>query len=230
MADPHPETVVANDMGLVGLRLDGDRESALMRSAWLIGFVRRDRIPFLRWSDVAAEAGQERLDLFFEDEHVGVLGPSEALSDSPLDEVVERCVESADIEECAGLLMETELRPGPLLADFFKRAGSSREGEEGVCKRCHDGFPLVHIGDDAHFGQHVVADLAVHERLRHDADDAAAVFEGCVGDRPHEADRAAAVDDLVPGLGQVRTHVASRANVFWVAARVGAAEDGDTRH
>ena len=73
-------------------------------------------------------------------------------------------------------------------------------------------------------------DLAVHERLRDDADDAAAALERRVGERAHQADVRAAVDELDPALGEPVAEVGGGGAVGEVCARAGAREDADAPH
>ena len=47
-----------------------------------------------------------------------------------------------------------------------------------------------------------MGDLAIHERLRDDADDLAAGLERRVGEQAHQPDRGAAVDDPEAALGE----------------------------
>ncbi len=58
--------------------------------------------------------------------------------------------------------------------------------------------------DDVQLGQAGVRDLAVDEHLRDDADDLAAGGQRGVGERAHQTDGRAAVDDADAALGQRR--------------------------
>ena len=62
------------------------------------------------------------------------------------------------------------------------------------------------------------------------ADDPAAAFEDRVGDDPHQADPAAAVDQAQAPIGQDRADPAGGLDVFRIRPRRGAAVDADVLH
>ena len=71
--------------------------------------------------------------------------------------------------------------------------GSARKrvGEIG-----HLRLALVHVGDAVELGEAGVRDLEVDQRGRDDAVDLAAELEHAVGDQAHQAEPAAAVDQV----------------------------------
>ena len=75
-----------------------------------------------------------------------------------------------------------------------------------------------------------MGDLAVDERLRDHAGDAAAALERRVGERAHQPDVRAAVDELDPALGEPVAEVARGGAVGEVRARARPGEDADALH
>ena len=69
------------------------------------------------------------------------------------------------------------------------------QSDEAVRELGHRRLALVHRLDDAQVVQPAVADLLLDEVPRDHPGDVAAGRERGVGDRPHQADRAAAVDE-----------------------------------
>ena len=61
---------------------------------------------------------------------------------------------------------------------------------------------LVERVDDPQVGQAAMGELAIDQPARDHADDLAARLERRVGDRAHQPDPAAAVDDADPACGQ----------------------------
>ncbi len=97
--------------------------------------------------------------------------------------------------------MAAELRPGELLDQFFERADAARQGDEAVGALEHLSFALVHVaGDDQLLGK-PPRPFAVGQKFGDDAGHVAAVFEHGLGERAHQAGRAAAIDqpDIVFG-------------------------------
>ena len=73
-------------------------------------------------------------------------------------------------------------------------------------------------------------DLAHGERVRDDADHRAAGVEHRVGERAHQADVAAAIDERQVTGGDLPAHLLSRVEVSGITPWRGAAEDTDALH
>jgi hypothetical protein len=91
-----------------------------------------------------------------------------------------------------------ELRPGKDLKELLERAGAAGERDEPFGELGHHGLALVHRADDVQAGEASVGDLAVHQRHGYDASDLATRGERGVGDRAHQGDVPAAVDQFYP--------------------------------
>lgn len=163
-------------------------------------------------------------------DHFPVCGMKEPIADGASEEA-EQVIEIAfRIEQRDGLAVEAELRPGESLEQLIERAEASGQGEEGIGEFAHEGLAVVHGFDDVLAGEARVGDLLVYERLRDDADDLAARFERGIGERAHEADAGAAVDEAQPAAGDFRACAAGGFEERIAGAGAGAAEDTDGAH
>src|SRR5690348_5626398 len=124
------------------------------------------------------------------------LGRKEALGGRLVDEFDEAVPEAFDVEQAERLLVVAERVPAPRLEEFVERSDPTRKREERVGKLGHPRLALVHRLDDVKLGDAGMRDLDVDERLRDDSVDLAAELEHAIGDQPHEAEPAAAVDQL----------------------------------
>ena len=100
-----------------------------------------------------------------------------------------------------GFLWRPSCAQVSLLDQFLQRADAAGQGHERVRAVEHDLLAGVHVGRDDQFVRVGHGVLARHQELRDDAGDLAAVIEHGLGDRAHQADRAAAIDepDVVVG-------------------------------
>lgn len=144
-----------------------------------------------------------------------------------LDEGDERVVVAGDVQEAAGLLVDAELRPGPLLGDLFERSRASGQRQERIGSFCHLQFALVHRLDDDELCDGVVDDFALLKRSRNDAGHRAARLHRRVGDGAHQADVASAIDHSDAMRGEGRSDGACRLQVDGVAASARPAEHRD---
>ena len=92
--------------------------------------------------------------------------------------------------------MQSELLPGEQLEQLVKRPGAAGERDHRVGQLGHQRFALVHGLDDVEFGQTGVGDLVLDQAPRDHADHGAAGGQRAIGERPHQPDARAAVDDL----------------------------------
>ena len=126
--------------------------------------------------------------------------------------------------------MDAELLPGEDLDQLLERADPARQGHERVRELGHQRLALVHRLHDVQLGQAAVGDLAVHELLRDHADDLAAGLQRGVGQRAHQADRRAAVDDADAAADERPREVLGRLQVDRVRPEARAAVDADGLH
>ena len=94
--------------------------------------------------------------------------------------------------------MQAELLPREQLEQLVERAGAAGERDHGVGELGHQRLALVHGLDDVQLGQAGVGDLVLDQPRRDHADHRAAGGERGVGERAHQPDARAAVDELEP--------------------------------
>ena len=137
----------------------------------------------------------------------------------------QRVPESPDVGDHDGLAMAAELGPGDLLDQLLERADAARQRHEAVGALEHDALALVHVArdDDLLGARHDV--LAAGEELGDDAGHAPAVIEHAGRQRSHQAERAAAVDQPDPVLGEDLSQLAGRFGKRRIGAGAGAAID-----
>ncbi len=134
-----------------------------------------------------------------------------------VEEPHERIPEAGDIGEKHRLLVAPELRPGHLLDQLLQRADAAGQRDEGVCLLEHQHLSLMHVFGDDELGQLCHRALAALQEARNDPGDAAAAVEHRAGERSHEADGAAAIDEA---HARIRHGTAEGAGRFLVG-RVG---------
>src|SRR6185312_14025369 len=157
----------------------------------------------------------------------------EAVRDGMLEEVDERRPISRDVGDDHRLAVQAELPPGQHLDGLVERAEAAGQYRESVGQLEHALLALMHAGDDDQVLNAAMRHFAVVEMTRHDAGDAAAGGERGVGERAHEPDAAAAIDELDAGLREQRAETRRRLAVAGVDARRRAAIDAqalDHRH
>ena len=154
----------------------------------------------------------------------------EALLDGVVEEAHEAVEVAAHVEEAERLGVQAELVPRVDLEQLLERADPAGQRDEGVGELGHLRLALVHRVDHAQVGQAGMRDLAVDERLRDHAGHAAAALERGVGERAHQADLGAAVDELDPAVGQPVADVAGGGAVREVRSGARPGEDADAPH
>ncbi len=157
-----------------------------------------------------------------------MLGSNQLLFDAEVQKMDEAIPIACDIQKTAGLMMNPEQCPRDDFEDFFERAEAAGHGDETVGQIRHFRLALVHTIDDVHFSDAGVSDLFTSETVRDDANGLAAILHDCIGDRAHEADVAAAVNERNAFAGQQRTQFPSRFAISGIGAHVGAAENTET--
>ena len=123
--------------------------------------------------------------------------------------------------------MLAELLPGHLLDQFLQRADTAGQRHEGVRAFEHQPLALVHVVGDDQFRHPAQGDLAGAEEARNDAGDGAAVVEHGFGDRAHQPDRTAAIDQPDAAFRQQSAENRRGFKETRIGAGAGAAIDAD---
>ena len=118
----------------------------------------------------------------------------ESLIGGVAEEGEQRVVKAVHVEEGAGFGMQAELGPGEDFEDFLEGADATGQGGEAIGQFGHAMFAIVHGGDGFQPGERRVADFLSGELFGDHADHLTADPQGGVGERAHQADVAAAVD------------------------------------
>ena len=113
-----------------------------------------------------------------------------------LEEREQRRPISGDVDDDERLVVQAELPPGDHLDGLVERAEAARQHGEGVGDLEHALLALMHAADDDHVSDTGMRHFAVVEMTRDDAGDAPAGGKRGIGKRAHEADAAAAIDEL----------------------------------
>ena len=98
--------------------------------------------------------------------------------------------------------MPPELGPGHLFDQFLEGADPARQRDEGIRALEHQALAGVHVGNDDGLLDVVEHPFARFQKIGNDASDIAAIVEDRAGDRPHQADIAAAIDEADAALGK----------------------------
>ena len=126
--------------------------------------------------------------------------------------------------------MQAELRPGPGFEQLVHRADAAGQREECIRQIAHQELALGHRAHHVQLRQAGVADFAVDQHLRDHADDATAGRQRCIGERSHEADAPAAVDEREPAPGDQLAGTDCERGVLGAAAWAGPAKDTQGFH
>ena len=121
--------------------------------------------------------------------------------------------------------MAAELLPGHLLDQFLQRADAARQRHEGIRAFEHQPLALVHVGRDDHLlnaRQRVLTGL---EKIRNDPGDQTAVIQRGLGDRAHQPDRSATIDEPNIVLGERLSQCEGSFDKAGAGAGAGAAID-----
>jgi len=98
--------------------------------------------------------------------------------------------------------MAAELRPGHLLNQFLERTQAAGQSHERVGALEHRALALMHVAGDDQFLREPPRPLSRSQELGDDAGHFAAVLDHGTGERAHQADRAAAVNQPHPVCGK----------------------------
>ncbi len=154
-----------------------------------------------------------------------------AMGDELPDQLVQWLPEARLIEQQHRFVVITQLAQGDRVEDLVERAETARECHERVGLVDQVGLALEHRGGDPQLGQVALADLAVEQPLRDDAEDRPARVERGTGDHTHEADLAAAIDEPPTVRGDRRADGGGEFGIGGIEPEAGAAEHSDAeRH
>lgn len=155
-----------------------------------------------------------------------LFAPQEAFSNGVVEQTGEWVEVTQDVEAADGFVVDAELCPGEDFAEFLVGSEAARKGDEGVGQLGHEGFALVHRGDDPQIGA-AVGQLAIDEHLRDDADDLTAGGERGVGQDAHQADITGTVHEADAALAEKLAERCRGLSVFGAVADARSAEDAD---
>lgn len=179
---------------------------------------------------VHGEAVQQAVGIGFHQELVGmgVLEKSVANHDPKLGS--ERIEKSVHIEQAGRFMVEVELAPGEDFGEFLQRAEPARQGDEGIGKIGHEGFPFVHGPDDMGGGEAWVDPFFFDHETGNDPGDQSARREGRFGEDAHQSNIARPVDQDESAPGQGAAEVGGRVPVDRIESRTRPAINADAFH
>lgn len=158
--------------------------------------------PFFRqrWL-VLGKAGEQFARVSRRYHNAAVLRPYKALGYGVVEQLLERREIVEHVQAAARFVMDPELCPGENFAQFFVGAQPTGESHKGIGEFRHQGFSLVHRGDDPQAGDTTVRQLAIDEHLRNDANDFTAGSESRIRQDAHQAHVAGTIDNANAALG-----------------------------
>src|ERR1019366_2050700 len=142
----------------------------------------------------------------------------------------QRSVIPQDIQDTAGLRMQTELRPSYRLAELLQSPEPTRQRDEGVRQVGHERLAFVHRVHNVKLRQPLVPDLAPHKVFGDDSHRLAARPQHRVREHTHQTHIAAAVHQANVASHQFRSHILGGSAVLRAAAGTGTAENADSSH
>src|SRR3546814_4878760 len=123
-----------------------------------------------------------------------------------------------------------ELRPAYRLPQLVHRPDTAGDGEEAVGEVGEHALSLVHPRDDMELGDAAVRDLCADERVGDHPDHLAARLERRIGDRAHQPEPPAAIDDADAAARQRTADVARGFDIDGIGGGRGPAIDGEALH
>lgn len=85
-----------------------------------------------------------------------------ALADGVVEEGDQGVVVTVHVQQGAGFVVKTQLRPGEDFKNFFQGAHAAGQSDKAVRAICHGRLALMHGTDYTQFGEMVVADFLAH--------------------------------------------------------------------
>src|SRR5436305_4893242 len=144
-----------------------------------------------------------------------------------IEELQQPVPKAFNIQKPTGFDLNTKLRPGKNLREFFQRAETAGKGNEGVREISHHGFALVHGLDGMQFGESAVTDLPLNQAARHDANRFATVAQNRIGNNAHQANATTAKDQTNAALRQKLTQTLCSVRIRWANSGRRATEDAN---
>lgn len=142
----------------------------------------------------------------------------------------EGIVEPLHVQQAARFSVEAELGPGQDFAELVECPKATRQGNEGVRQVGHESLAFVHRLDDAQVADAAMREFLVHQGLRNNTDDFAALGQRGVGNDTHQSDVAAAINEPESAPGDNAGQVTGGGGKCGIIARTGAAKDADPLH
>ena len=173
------------------------------------------------------EAFQQALEIVVDEQQVTMADRDESLDRGVVEVSDERPEEAPHVERTDRLPVELELRPGQDLRELLQRPETAGQGHEGVGELGHHGLPLVERGHDPDVDHAAVRQLAIDEPGRDDARHPTTGGQRTVRDRAHQADPAAAVDELDSTPGELSAHRSGDLGIARIATGARTAEHAD---
>lgn len=112
-------------------------------------------------------------------------GLEEPFGHGVVQELKQMVVVALDVQNAAGLALQSELVPGEDLAELVERAIAAGQGNESIGEFGHKGFALVHGPGHAQVRQTAMRHLACHQVTGHDADDFSAGLQNGIRELAH---------------------------------------------
>src|ERR1035437_7343904 len=135
-----------------------------------------------------------------------------------------------DIQDAAGLRVQTELSPRHDLAELLQSSESARQCHECVRQVSHERLAFVHRVHNVKFRQSLVPDLALHKVFGDDSHCLAARPQHRVREHTHQTHVAAAVYQADVAPCQFHCKLLGGSAVLGAAPLTGAAENADSFH
>ena len=173
---------------------------------------------------------EQFVDSRIDDHDPGVRGADEADVDHPAIEGDQIVIEARGVEQPDGLGMIAELRPADRFPQFIHRPDAAGDGQKAVRQVGEHLLAFVHPRNDVQFGAAAMRDFGPDERIGDHPDHLAARFQGAVGDRTHQPEPAAAIDDPDAAARQRPADVARGFHIDRVFGGCGPAIDGNALH
>jgi len=128
------------------------------------------------------------------DEACAVLGAEKTFCGYQIQKTIEFVVVALYVQQGTGLVVVSELRPGPYFKGFIEGADAAGQSDEAIGELGHECLALVHGVHYAEISESGMRHLAANEIARNDSDDLSASVKRGVGDAAHESNGSSAVN------------------------------------